>query len=213
MAVYPVVSDIVEMRTVQYTPTQIALNVSHWVVGIVTTGGAHLGEMALSFDDVLHVQYKGIMSDQARWRGVGCRVLGPVTPPSIEFGNITNDGIGGAVSPLLPTQTTYVIRKRTQLAGKQNMGRIYPGFPPVSAANSAGDMTAAYATGVQTLADQYNLLRPIVVLGAGGDTTLLPVLKHAGTLTFTVIDHWDGTTRFATQRRRGQLGKANVLPF
>lgn len=214
MPVYPVVGDVIESRVCCYTPTQISLNVLHWRVGIVAGDGANLSEIANLLDAAWVSAFKALMSADAKYRGTGCRVLGPVSPKSIEYAYVGNDGVGTIVADLLPGQVTYVIQKRSTLAGKANMGRIYPGFPPVTAADADGLMAGAYAATVAALATLLNTMRPtLAFVGATGTTTVVPVIKHSGGTTTTVIDTYHPTAIFANQRRRSQSGKQNVLPF
>lgn len=214
MPYYPQIGDLIQARVVCYTPSQISINTIHLrrTNSIPVGTGASLEELAITLDTAYAPRFKALMSSEAKYRGVGCKVI--TSPQTIEYFTVANDGVGGLVSELLPTQVTYVIQKRTVWGGRANIGRIFPGFPPQVAVDPNGVMAAAFAATVDALAAEFNAGLPVFgVSGATGDTDFTYVLKHAGGTAFTDIDNFVGSDKFATQRRRGQYGKTNILPF
>ncbi len=110
---------------------------------------------------------------------------------------------GTGVSPVIPQNSAYLIRKRTDLAGRRGRGRMYLPSVIETVVDAKGDLTIAWRGTVQEkFNDWYTAL---TTAGTGG--TFPPAVLHrsegAGfepppTLVTTfVVDQ-----RIATQRRR-----------
>lgn len=208
---FPQTSDIVEVRCVMSAlGQQVGMNVHHYVARLVVTGGCSCQELALAYDQVISPFYKNLLSSNAFWRGVAVRNLAP--PKTIEFISNGFAAVGNSGPDLLPTQTRYLISKYSQLAGPENRGRVYPPFPPNTASDTNGVLTAGFLVVLQALASQLLLSRTIV--GATGQTTFDPIIKHSGPYgpgreVVSVV----ARNRFATQRRSGAYGRQNANPF
>lgn len=207
----PVAFDHVQVRVVCYTPSQISENVLDYVVrSPVITLGATLQEIASAIATTFHTDYKAFMPSVARFRGVSAQELS--NPVSIPYTDSTKDGPGVNGALLAPTQTSGLIRKQTLSGGRSNRGRIYIGL--VSQANIAGTggMNGAGLTLLDNIKDTIDVAQTIV--GAGGTTTLDLVVWHrGGAFNYTLVSQLVAASEWATQRRRGQFGRTNVVPF
>jgi hypothetical protein len=212
----PIVGDYIQMRTCQYTPRQVALNITTWRVGTVAGGGLDLNQIAGAMDGLFAPVYKPMMPPTASWRGVGIRNLTPLM--TVEFPSTGFDGVGTAGGGLSGTQVSWLISLRTPLAGRRNRGRIYPGFPSALFFAGDGSMTGPAAILIANLASVYG---PNILLTVGARATSLDLqVRHPDTaipIPFTPIGTGvisvNPVTRWATQRRRGEEGRENIPPF
>jgi hypothetical protein len=204
----PVVSDVLRVRYVSFSVDQVAINTLHYYVLAVTGTGATLQEIASGFMADVNVAYKGTQTPNSTFRGTGARNMTP--PRTLEFTSIAGTGVGTVAANELPRQVTALFNFRTFLAGKKERGRIYLPFVPATFADGAGNGTAAATTAYTALLTAMLINR--VIVGAGGNTTLTQVIRHADGTTSAVQTH-TYTGRFATQRRRGNYGRLNIVPL
>jgi len=206
------VGDYYTLTTCCYTPDQIGLNRTYWKQTAITAAGVTDAEAADAFDNTFHATYKAWMSASAKWRGVSWRKVAIPTP--LAATSITRDGVGTAPQGNLPTQVSGIITLRTPVA--KGRGRVYPPFPSVEWKLVGGGMTAAGAVALAQISALY--AAPNVVLGAGGTATYELQVYWKG-LPGPIFYGFDPVVqvatrdRFATQRRRGQFGRINTLPF
>lgn len=203
-----------------YTPTQISLNTSYWQVTAIGAGtDMSVSAMAVGFDTVFKDVYKPWMSPQATYRGVQVKWLPATLIPQAGYAAVTNDGPGTAAGLNLPTQVSGVITWRTALAGRRYRGRIYPGFPSDTWADNGGNLSVAGQTQLAIIATAYSV--PVVIAGVGGVQDVTFALQVRSFLligpprqySYFPTTGWTARTRFATQRRRGQYGRQNALPY
>ena len=212
----PRVGDILQIRTVCYTATQIAMNVLHYRVSALVNVGLTLDQIATAFSFDVAGKYKALMSSISKYRGVGVCNLMP--PRTVEYVSTAHDGPGLGTTGNVPTQTSYIIRNRGNLAGRQGVGHIYPGFPRLDYSSIGGTPTAAAVADLTQLAEQ---LGPTVTLEQGASTTIMDLiirnkdtqLPLPQTPTGTPVFQMYPATIFATQRRRGSFGASNIPPF
>jgi hypothetical protein len=207
---FPVfVNDVILVRHICYTPSQIAVRA--YRAGIVALVGIIDSTALLAcLDNSVAARYKAIMSPDARYRGTGIKkVVGAGTTSEEVISS--NDGPGTVAGNLLPSQVTGMTTVQTGFAGRANRGRIYWPFPS-EADDIAGaipdptyvvraDAAASILTGSPTLVFGAMVLTWTVLLHHRVPNTNTPT---TGRLT---------RPKWATQRRRGQYGKTNVLPF
>lgn len=207
----PVAFDHVQVRVVCYTPTQISVNVLDYVVrSPVITLGATLQEMANALANTFNPDYAAFMPSVARFRGVSVQDLS--TPVSVPYTNVAHDTPGTNGATLAPTQTAGIIKKRTLSGGRKNQGRIYIGFPSQANIAASGGMNGAGLALLVNIRDTIDVSQTIV--GAGGTTTLDLVVWHrGGPFDYTLVSTMEPEDAWATQRRRGQYGRLNSVPF
>lgn len=211
----PAMGDLLQARVCCYTNDQIGLNILHYEVTGVGGGGLDLTAIAGGINNALRASYRGWISVDAKWRGVGVRNLMP--QQTTEFAYVAGDAVGLVASTNLPTQTSGIITLRTGLAGGEFRGRLYPPFPAASYSDAQGLMTIAASIALAGITG--NVLGPMVLTVGPISTTLSLAVRHPNTgdppvnPAWTLVTGGFTGTKFATQRRRGQLGRPNQLPF
>lgn len=206
------IGDVYKVRFCCYTPTQIGLNITHWKTVAEAGVGASLADIALKMNDTFAPLYKPAITGAARYRGVGVTLILP-PPATAEITNTVLDGAGTAGVMAAPTQTSGIITIKDGLAGRAHRGRIYIPFPDQISVSPTGGNTLAYEASLNTLLGAFGANQ---TCGVGGNTTTLqlgifhrlPVPGNATVVTFLTTPD-----KFATQRRRGEYGRPNVLPF
>jgi hypothetical protein len=204
------INDIWTLRTCQYTPTQIGLNVTHWLCTAKGGTGATAAQIASTLDTAVAPSYKAASNINSSWRGVGARRQWPTL--SVEGISIANAGAAAFAGAMLPTQCRTLIHWSSGTAGRTGRGRIYPAFPGgITALNADGSPTAAYIALVSAISVAY----PVVLSsGAGGNTNSFALaLYNRTTHIATPVTGVSIPTKWATQRRSGQFGRTNALPF
>lgn len=219
MATNLVANDVLLIKATCYdaVSTQIGLNVTHWRV-TAPAGNITDDDVAVATDTEWEVPYKAFMSQLSQWRGSEVQLIRGVNrfAPVISAAKAGN-GTGGLTQ--LPTQTTGLIKFHTATSllgstGKRYSvrGRIYPPFPATTFANAEGRMNAAGLLAVGDIAATYLPTKNVNV--AGRTATLILMIETSDALTqFADVTANIPIQAFATQRRRGELGRTNPLPF
>jgi hypothetical protein len=211
--------DVWKVRTVCYTPSQIAIN-DLLYINNGTVGGTEptADQYASALDLIVAPLYKALMTANSSYRGLSWQLQ--VRPlPQAVFTSFS-DGVGTNSGNMSPTQVSYVIGKETAFAGRRYRGRIYPGFVPAVFVTAAGNLTTSGLTALTALASA--LVANLVVIGTNpgeGTITFVPVLRSLalpGPPPSYAYYHLTSTTarsKIGTQRRRGNYGRLNILPF
>jgi len=200
-----------EVRVCCYTTTQIALNVLHYICLQTTGTPPDLTIGAQAFDTLFFANYKSMIATTASYRGVTVKRLTQVQ--SIAYPWVSHAGAGSGSSTVLPTQTCGLITIRTRFGGSGYRGRAYLPF----IGNTGSDTNGSPNAGLQTLMGNIAIsMGPTIsIVGGLGSASLTQVIRRRG-FPMTSDPQVIGYTvppRFATQRRRGQYGQPNVLPF
>lgn len=202
--------DVVQVRILTLMQQQISLNVLTYVcTATAGTSDTYLNG-AIKFDTLFNAAYKALLCNVAAYRGVGVRRITPANL-SIEYFTIANQGAGTAGANPLPKQTCGLLRKSTDRPKEKGRGRVYIAFPSLSDNSTLGNPIAGYITRLNTLGTA--LAQNVTVGTAPNTATLKPVLWDRALLQATDITAMPGQAYWATQRRRGDYGKANVVPF
>jgi len=204
-----VVGDILMARVICYSVDQISMNIYGYRVTAVTGASRTIKHLVDAINSAVQADYKTLLANDARYRGVGLRRLTP--NPTLEFTNITDDGVGSAGANMMGRQVAGMFTKTSPVAGSGGRGRVYMPFPSASDTTNLGHPTAGYQTRLGILAA---ILMTGITDGAGDTATISPIiLKRASLLTSNA---WTGSlerAKWATQKRRGDYGKTNPLPF
>lgn len=117
-------------------------------------------------------------------------------------------GTGFPGSDPLPKQVAGLIQKRTDFAGRQFRGRLYMPFPYKDVADLTGNVSGTQHDSMTTFASIVLVNR---TYASGGESvTVQPVLRHkAAGVNVTPIVSSPVSYSWATQRRRGDFGRAN----
>lgn len=204
-------NSVVQFRicSVETNDGQISLNIlNYFCTAVAGTGGTDL-QAATKMDTNVQAAYKNWMPSTCMYRGVGCRIIAPTK--YVEQTVVANAGVGGAGAQVLPTQVSGLIALLTAQAGRAYRGRIYVGFPAASWTNNDGEMTAAAQT---ALAAINTAIAYTIVVGTAPNTSTLQLgIYHKKLNTITYVNNSITRGSWATQRRRGDLGRKNAVPF
>lgn len=203
--------DILECRVVCWEPNdnQLGLNVMHYLAG-APTGPVTLGQAAVTLDGIIKAAYKAWLGNPAQYRGVGFTKIWPL-PRTIEENTNASAGNGTGGANLAAQQASGLIQFRTGLAGHKGRGRIYPPFPPTAIQDADGNLTAGGATLVTAIGTAIG--GGFTATGGGNNVGLTLCVYNRATHAATPITSFIVRQKFATQRRRGQYGRTNILPF
>lgn len=148
---------------------------------------------------------------------LGARVIRLFPVNEDKAGVASNTAAGTAGATPLPSQTTGIISYYSGVRGRPGRARQYIPFPATDSADVAtGLPSAAYIAGLQTFANFYSVVPPTWTSQDGLRTaTADNVIWHRATLLTDSILSTLGRNYWATQRRRGDLGRANppVIPL
>lgn len=203
--------DIIEVRHVSHYDDQVGLNRRYFEVSNSAGGGITDQEAAGGLDGIAAPLYKACMAAAATYRGVSVQRALPA-PRTVAVVSTANAGAGLNAGDVLPKQVSGLISLRTDFAGRAFRGRAYIPFP--SEASNAADSqpVAGYITVLDNLA-AYLIGAHIIAGGGGASATLTGVLwRPPAGVTYTYAQAIS-SNRWATQRRRGDYGAQNPLPF
>ena len=186
-------------------------------VGAMTLAGATDSEIAAAYAASVAGPMKAAMSHKATYRGISVGRCFPL-PVGVTTDDNTGTAAGTAAVDMMATQVSGIITKRTSFGGRAFRGRMYVPFVPVDAADGSGKPTGAY--GILLAAVGVAACSSFIVVGAGGNTTMVPCLFHrkgyivgtpppVGVNTITPVTNLTLSSKFATQRRRGMYGRPN----
>jgi hypothetical protein len=206
------VNDLYQARIICFQGSQIAVNIRHYVVTNVTGVEGTANNLATIIDTQFAPHYKPLINSNASYRGVGVKLILPVQ--GVESAVVMNSGLGSGGVDSLPKQCAGLIQLQTVVGGRHGRGRVYIPFPSEQHSDANGAPTAAYGTLLTTLAADFLLLA--VYTSGPNTTTWAPCIFNRGTGTFIKLNPGGATnsrTKWASQRRRGDFGKSNVLPW
>lgn len=211
--------DVLVVQAVCYDvqSTQIGLNVTKWGVSGVANNITD-DDVADLLDTSWQNAYKTFMSSLSEYRGISVQLRrAPGTYPPVVATKSSGVGLSGATQ--LPLQTTGLIRFQTQtaLVGATSKkysvrGRIYPAFPSTVNADANGRMNAVGLANVTGIMVCYTSPQTLTVLTRTCTLTLQVETSDAVTQ-YAQVTGKSAVQAFATQRRRGELGRTNPIPF
>jgi hypothetical protein len=191
---------------------QLGLNILHCYVTATTDPTETEQNFADALSLALSVPYRAIMSTQAAYLGI--QLFNSATVPTpFPTTSVNGSGPGGVGVQVMPGQVTGMITKQTSRIGRANRGRMYIPFPDVtSSVNVPPVPSALYTTRLDNIASITSGTLLVVTFGAVNIT--LQWILHKNVLLDT---NWVTSTvsrrAWATQRRRGDYGRKNSLPF
>lgn len=191
---------------------QVAVNQHKWQLTNLTSGTAFSSnQFTINYDVAMAALYNPLMYVDANYYGTQVYLLNPIgLPPRPDSINV-NTTPGTGPGSFLPTQTCGLISLRSATLGKIGAGRTYLPFPYGDANSPDGVPTAAYQTNAAFLAGF--LESNFVVIDGGVTATFRPCLYRGGTDTPRFIEEATVSGSWATQRRRGDYGRLNKVPF
>lgn len=201
--------NIVEAAYTMYFRSQLGINVCHYRVANVTASPTDQ-DAANALDAIAAPLYQQLLPQAVTYHGVRLRVA-KVLPAPMAVTTSLLAGPGTIASDVMSLQTCGMVTKRTVLAGRAYRGRMYIPFPPETRNDPTGVPSAAYVADLATLATAI-CLSVTPVAGGGGTCDLIPVLYHRGTASSTDLSTIVARRKWATQRRRSDYGKPNLIP-
>lgn len=203
----PSVGDIIEAAYVCFGLGQNAINVVHWRLQSITGVGATMNEIASKLSTDWAGFIKPLISTALTYRGAKVRVVSPV-PTAVTL-TTSGNGAGTVAGDPLPAQVAYVLSLRSSLAPPRTRGRIYLPATGESSNDATTTPTAGYVTNVNLLAVDLQVNKTVV--GAGGNSVLMPVLFHRKPpQAFYQITASINRTSWGTQRRRSSINRGDV---
>lgn len=209
MAVNPGVNWAIRVRIGCFSYNQAAINTVHFQVEALT-GTVSLDDIASHFDTALAPLYKAAMTDKALYYGTA--VQGALTDEwTVQAISDDFTGQGTAGSTPLPLQTCGLISSKTDYAGRAYQGRVFIPFPDQEDSDPLTNTPLALYLGKLAAIAPILYETQLVTVGANS-ITLEPKVGAQVGLAQKDITSWRVRDKWATQRRRGNYGAANVYP-
>jgi len=207
------VGDVFKVTFVTSCDGQLGLNVKQFRVESADVPSADLQGLLNGICDEIAIRYTNILTNTATFRGAYATPLPNLVgvAPTISTNSA---GAGTAGGNPLPMQVTGIATLRTTLAGRANRGRIYVPFPPTDALENGTEQrpTVAYKNSVQSLASFFVGLNEITSPDNPAEVWEIRWGLGVGAA-FRQFDSAVARQKFATQRRRGNYGRHNEIPF
>lgn len=208
--VHVVIGDILQQQITASTTDQAGIVSWFWRVTEVFNEGAVLGDIAEAMDTVWAQPTKALMSAGAEYRGMRLTKVFP-KPPSAFCYNNTSRGPGAVAGDILPKQVAGVITWYTNKGGQAYRGRSYWPFPSETDSDPTGAPTQSYVT--RLIDPALSRVQSRTFIGAAGSVVLTPIIFHRELGTSDPLLSGQVRGRWGTQRRRGDYGQHNVIPF
>jgi len=204
--------DVVKALTICQVPGQVSINARQYqLVQSSQSGELTSTNFLAAFAPQMHSYLVPLMAQEATYYGNMLYLDTPHATPGWRpdsRGAERSVGTGGV--GLLPHQTSGLISLYTNTIGKKGQGRIYVPFPPQITNGADGNPTAQYVTKLDELG---MFLAGSIMVTVGAVTHMfLPVLYKKGGVPYQ-INTYQSRSGWATQRRRGNFGPTNELPF
>lgn len=188
---------------------QVSVNRFYWQVSLVGGSPATYDDAASQLDLFYAPLYKAVLANTAYYNGTVVQRVWPlpVLVRSIDDGH---GGFGTAGANACPKQSAPIISYYTAFAGPGGRGRTYLPFPSTTDITTLGEMTAGYKTNATVIAASRSAV--FALSDAGRTAELTPGLWRRTGNVFTTIDLAFIRSKVATQKRRGDYGRANLSP-
>jgi len=207
------VDDVIQNRAWSADSEQAAVNTIYYEC--LTTDGAFTDQDFVDYmDSIWGTHFPPLLANTAGYSGATAQIMHfPYAEDATVFQSASAaTGTAGAIG--LPRQASAIISWYGTGAGPRNRGRLYIPFPASADDEGNGNPTAGYLARLGTLATN---LKSVSSITQGGHTASFRlVIFHRATappnwtedvFRYTIKDKW------ATQKRRGDYGKANSGPF
>lgn len=204
------VGDIYQVRIVTALGSQLGEMIMHYECTAVAGTSSTDSALAVLIDAAAAPLVKPLLTNAASYQGVGVQRIFP-TPRLREVVVTTGSGGGTGGASALPSQVSGLIKKVSATAGRSSQGRNYVPFPDESQNQASGIPAPAYVGDLFALGN--SMIGPFTPGGGGNTATLKQVIYNrinGGTAEVTEVIP---AGVWATQRRRGDFGKSNIIPF
>lgn len=195
-----------------YSPphTQLAVLRRVYKVHIAVGAGVTFTDVAADFSAAQATMYKNLIANTASFRGVRVRRIWPANLDA--WGQFTGDAGAGISGPnSLPLQSAGLITFGGAEIGRKGEGRQYVPFPASLDNDASGRPTAGYLTALGVLGA--NIVSDRTVTVGANSVSLWHINFNRIVHTFKLLPNVVRVGGWATQKRRGDYGRANRLPF
>lgn len=207
------VGDVFKVTFVNSCDGQLGLNVKQFQVISAAVPSADLQGLLNGISEEVAIKYTNLLPNVANYRGC----MGVPVPNLLGVAatiSTTEAGPGTVAAAPLPLQVTGMVTLRTGLAGRANRGRIYVPFPTIDTYDADADPSplpayvallntlGSFFVGPNTITSPENPAEEWEIewgLGVGG--------------AFRAFTSKVARAKYATQRRRGNYGRYNEMPF
>jgi len=203
--------DVVNFKTICQVPGQISVSSRQYQLVQSTSIGEVMSGLVLTrLTQATAPLFKATMAQTATYYGT---MLYLDTPHADGWRPDTNGAeraVGTGGPSALPHQTCGLISLYSNTIGKKGQGRIYLPFPSTNFNGNDGNPTQLY---LDMLAEFGAVLVMNQTVNDNGNIHLFaPVLYRKGGSPYQ-IGAFQARAGWATQRRRGNFGPTNELPF
>lgn len=202
--------DLIQLQVYCLAADQIGINNYFFRVNASTAG--YMYTDLLNWAQVnVYPLYVPLMPVTAQVYGPQIRKISP--GPFFPAMNVVNAQVGTATGNLAPRQSCPMLQKQTGVRGAKGRGRIFLPFFSDLFITGAGHLSGAGQAITNNIG---NTLLSNLTVGPtiGGDTAaLVPVLVNQKTLATIDLTGFNNPIKLGTQKRRGDFGKPNSLPF
>lgn len=213
-------NDTVQIKTACYNNVllQLGLNVVYYRVTTDDNMPVDSHAILSGYDIAVAPLYLAMLGSDCEY--YGSQIQSVTTPIFAPDNTSVNQAQSATGSLSLPNQVSGIITKRSGLAGRAHRGRMYIPFPAQIFDSGTGFPTLAYIALLQAIATQTLTSQTYPSLITANNGTLVPQVYGKQQLVppFNAAHQEDVTgytvqPRWATQRRRGQYGAFNALPW
>jgi hypothetical protein len=212
MAATPVVAAFTYAHTIFCSDSdQLAVIKRFWTVYTIVGPAPDTQQCCDQLDALLAPLIKPSMNAHATYRGSTFGRVSDLPPLEVASICIANAGAGTGGADAMSKQTTGMLSLNTDLKGPFNRGRVYMPFPAVQADDGTGVPNAAYLLKLAAIGAIWTAFQTVVV---GGNPTSMRCTRWDNDVHPTQ-PYTEGIARpaWATQKRRGDYGKANKFPI
>lgn len=194
---------------------QIAVNVLHYACSFTDTSNLNMQDLCDDFEAAFRAVYPAMIPNTAVYRGCSLRRLRTGKTATFYSSHAATGGTNE--NEALPYQVSGLIRLRANVAGRRGRGRVYIPFPCLPDSDNNLPI-AGYVTRLNAIADEITTVRVHADEDGEHTNSFSPCIRHANAEgtdddTYDLVTSAMGVGKWATQRRRGNFGRPNILPW
>jgi len=206
--------DVVKITAVIYNDTNVQLGLNDWyyVCDSFVGSGASTQDAVDQWSTGAAPFYYPLFTSNSRYYGAMINRYRTAFPVTKTRNSANSRAAGTAAGFEIPTQVSGLITKETDVGGRSGRGRAYIPFPDTTAVDIAGHPSALYKANLTLLAGF--AMAAQIFNSAGNTSNCSPCLFRPGPpVKGEHITQMRVSSKFATQRRRGDYGRLNAVPF
>lgn len=208
MATSIVANQLLEAKVFTQNFAQQGINVLHFNVASVAGGVVNDSALCSAMDAILAPLYKAYLPTVCSYRGMRLQIISAVPIP-VAVKSQGNAGAGTVAQDPLPSQASGLVTKLSNTGGRTGRGRLYLPFWPEGTNDASGYPSAAAQVQMDAISAVIFVSWAVVI--GGVTVTLTPVLYNRTTKVTINITSWTPRSRWATQRRRSEINRADTI--